>query len=135
MGGDILALSYRFGSWPERDEWRDCKDLGGKVWRLLFFTGLVERSIGEKSRSVLLDCCTNGLVGAFNIKFDEYDEKDGPLDLSDIDSVRMGCAGGNRGSAWKGLYAPGVHQGVFGVVPKGPSSASLLENRSDCEDW
>ena len=40
---------------------------GGSVWRRLVLSGLNDRSFGEKSRSVLFDCWTKGVVGALRI--------------------------------------------------------------------
>lgn len=95
-------------------------------------------SIGEKSRSVLFDCCTNGLVGALSMKLDEYDDKDGARERDDLDSEVIGCAGGNRGSVWNGLN-PGVVEGVYhgevGDVPKDLSSTSPLRNSSRPKVW
>ena len=48
------------------------------MWRLFSFWGLMERFVGEKSRSVLLDCWTNGVVGALSTLLDyEYELRDG----------------------------------------------------------
>jgi hypothetical protein len=47
------------------------KEAGEKVWRLLLPSGLfepcLEPGFEEKSRSVLLACCTRGLVGGKSV--------------------------------------------------------------------
>ena len=53
---------------------------------LLFLSGLLEDCLDlgrdEKSRSVLFDCCTNGLVGGINTNDEDSDEWDVALDLT-----------------------------------------------------
>lgn len=53
----------------------------------------------DKSRSSLLSECTNGLVGGFRIKLDEYeDDKEGIRDRGSNSESSL-SAGGNRVSS------------------------------------
>jgi hypothetical protein len=79
----------------------------------------------EKLRSVLVDDCTRGLVGALRMKLEGNDDSDGADGRIGNSQGDLGEEGGNLASNWKGLRlegGPGVNHGVVGEDPNGTLS-------------
>ena len=92
------------------------------MWRRLVLSGLLQCSMDERSSSLLLDCCTNGLVGGRKTKLDECDCNDGarPRSVGLLFSIVGPCWSTTRGSLREGLGSGeiAVYQGDEGKVPE-----------------
>jgi len=77
----------------------------------------MELMLEEKSRSSLLSDCTNGLVGALNMKLEERDEEsDGARDLfcETVKSWTGRDESGKFASLWKGVKCRGGEVAIQG---------------------